>query len=313
MDRKPCQPRAELLAAGQTPGEVRARVRDGELVRIRRGVYLSEPLPEAPTHRHRLAVHAAFTALSGEAVLSHGSAAVLHGLPVWEVPLGRVQVTRARSYGGRRQRLAHVRVARLDPDEITEIDGIPVTTLARTVIDLARALPVEPAVAVGDAALAGGGTSAEELADMLNRSRHRPGCARARRVVPFLDGRSESVGESRSRLAIARAGLPPPRPQVEIRDPDDGWLVGRVDFWWPGTRVVGEFDGKVKYGRGRQPGEDPGEIVFREKLREDELRALGLDVVRWIWRDLGSFGRKAAQLHRALNTPEHVRPRPDFA
>jgi hypothetical protein len=215
------------------------------------------------------------------------------------VALSRIQVTRARAYGGRRERLVNVRVARLDADEIDYVEGIPVTTVARTVVDLARALPFEPAVVIGDAALAAGLTSAEELADTLRRSARRPGCTRARGALAFVDRRSAGVGESRSRVAIARAGLPEPRLKWEVRDAR-GKVVGRVDFGWPSRRVVGEFDGRLKHGRLLEPGQEPGEPVSREKLREDALRAEGLTVVRWTWQDLESFQPVADRLYRAL-------------
>jgi hypothetical protein len=100
-------------------------------------------------------------------------------------------------------------------------------------------------------------------------------------------------------VAIARAGLPMPRPQWQVRD-SEGELVGRADFGWVAHRVVGEFDGRVKYGRLLRPGEDPGDAVYREKLREDALRAEGITVVRWTWHDLDDFAPIAARLHRAL-------------
>jgi predicted transcriptional regulator of viral defense system len=291
--------RSGLLADGHSADELRARLRDGELTRLRPGVYLPGPEPDDRDARHRLAVHAAFIDLADGAVASHGSAAVLHGLPTWGVPLERVQVTKVRAYGGRRQQRTHVRVCRLDPDEVTVVDGIPVTTIERTVVDLARSLPFEPAVALGDAALAAHLAAADGLVEALRRSAHRPGCIRARRVIAFLDGRSESVGESRSRVAIREAGLPAPVPQWEVRDAR-GRLLGRTDFGWPEWLVVGEFDGRIKYGRLLRPGLDAAEIVYREKLREDELRAEGLTVVRWNWADLAAFERKASRLRSAL-------------
>lgn len=60
-----------------------------------------------------------------------------------------------------------------------------------------------------------------------------------------------------------------------------GVAVAETDFGWPALRTVGEFDGRQKYGRLLSPGQDPGEVVYREKLREDEVRATGLGMVRW--------------------------------
>ena len=71
------------------------------------------------------------------------------------------------------------------------------------------------------------------------------------------------------------------------------------DFGWPEQRTVGEFDGKVKYGRLLKPGQDPGDAVFEEKLREDAFRARGWEVVRWTWTDLRDFRATAARIRVA--------------
>jgi hypothetical protein len=110
----------------------------------------------------------------------------------------------------------------------------------------------------------------------------------ARRAITFADAGGHSVGESRSRVAIARARLPAPVLQWEVRR-RDGQFIGQVDFGWPQLGTVGEFDGRVKYGKLLRPGEDPAEALFREKQREDALRREDLGVVRWIWRDIANF------------------------
>ena len=82
-------------------------------------------------------------------------------------------------------------------------------------------------------------------------------------------------------------------PQVEVRD-GRGWLVGRVDFVVRGTKLIIEVDGKVKYATG-----DP-EVLWREKKREDALRALGYTVVRITWSDLERPGAVVAKVRAAL-------------
>jgi hypothetical protein len=69
------------------------------------------------------------------------------------------------------------------------------------------------------------------------------------------------------------------------------------------NRTVGEFDGQVKYGRLLPPGQEPGDAVFAEKIREDEIRATGLAVVRWTWGDLPRFETVAERLRRAVALP----------
>jgi hypothetical protein len=299
MDSSNLYRRSALLARGYTERELRRWLRAGELSILRRGSYTAGQPPEDAHARHLLMVYATFAELGPGAVASHVSAAVLHGLPTWAVALDRVHPTRHRRSGGRRHRLVHVRTARLDPDEVVQLEGHPVTSVARTVVDLARTASFESAVVTADAALGTGAVDAAALVESVRRVERWPGCPAARRVIEFADGGAESVGESRSRVAIERAALPAPVTQWQVRD-GAGRPVARVDFGWPERNVVGEFDGEIKYGRLVGPGRSPGDVVFEEKLREDELRALGLTVVRWTWADLADFTAVARRLHRAL-------------
>jgi hypothetical protein len=122
---------------------------------------------------------------------------------------------------------------------------MPVTSLRRTVLDLARTLPMTWAVAAGDRALALGLTRQELNAGLLVMERW-PGVRAARRAVEFLEVPSESPGESVSRVRLVEEGLPRPEPQREIFGPG-GRLIARVDFYWEEHKTVGEFDGKIKY------------------------------------------------------------------
>ena len=172
------------------------------------------------------------------------------------------------------------------------------TSLARTVADLARTLPLDQAVAAGDAA-ARQGLPAPAVVEVLETCRGWPGVGGAPRAAHPLDGRSESPGESCSRVRMHEAGLPAPIPQYEVFD-DRGHLVGRADFGWEEQRVLGEFDGRVKYGRLLQPGQAVEEVVYREKLREDALRDLDWRMVRWTWADVFPGQVLVARLSRAL-------------
>jgi hypothetical protein len=80
-----------------------------------------------------------------------------------------------------------------------------------------------------------------------------------------------------------------------------GDLAGRTDFAWEADRLVGEFDGRIKYGRLLRPGQDPGDAVFEEKRREDLIRDEGWRMVRWVWGDLRTPHRFAARVRRALD------------
>jgi hypothetical protein len=291
---------AALREAGYRVDEIRRLLGRRALTRLRRGTYVAGAIPDEAAERHRLEVRAATAELSALCVVSHVSAAVLHGLPTWRLPLDRVRVTRHRRSGARRTDRVQVHTAPVEPEELCLAEGLLVTTPARTIVDVARTVPFEQAVVVADAALQAGLIEKPELERALARAAGWPGIPAARHVVAFADGGSESVGESRSRVAIARAGLPAPVLQWEVRTADGAMRA--TDFAWPQRRTVGEFDGKVKYGRLLRPGEAPGDAVFREKCREDAIRDQGLEVVRWTWADLADFAAVAERIRRRFRT-----------
>jgi hypothetical protein len=288
-----------LRTQGYDARDVRRLRQRGDLVQLRRGAYAREQARERSVDQaHRDLIRATIPQLRDDAVVSHASAAVLHGLPVWSKAIDRVHVTRNGSGGGKRRSLVHVHASPLGGGDVTSIGSIPVTSLARTVLDLCRTLPFEQAVAAGDHALRLGllATALEEAMTLLEGW---PGTRQARRAIAFLDGRSESAGESVSRVRIHEAGLPAPVPQREIYGPD-GRLVARVDFCWEEQRTVGEFDGKIKYGRLLKPGQSIEDVLFDEKRREDALRDLGWQIVRWLWADLYRQGVIRDRILRAF-------------
>ena len=189
-------------------------------------------------------------------------------------------------------------MARLRDDELTVVGELAVTDVGRTCLDLARSLPFEAAVVVLDAALHAGLVTRELIESRLFDLAGTRGSRHAARVVRFADGRSESVGESRSRVVLNRLGLAPSALQFEIRTPS-GLFVGRSDFAWEAERVVGEFDGRIKYGRLLRPGQNAGDAVFEEKRREDAIRAEDWDLVRWTWSDLSPSTQLAERVRRA--------------
>lgn len=286
----------QLFLAGLNQKDVARQVRAGELVQVRRGFY--RPRADlTPVARHRLLVQATVPTLKPGAVLSHASAGVLHGLPVPYAALKRVWVTRSRRGNGHVSKHVIERGCPLPDADVTVIDGLSVTSLPRTVADLARLLRADWAVAVADAALRNG-VSKHDLVASIEAARRRRGNARAGFVLDFADPRSESPGESRSRVILAQGGLPAPTLQREVWG--DVGLVGRTDFAWEDDGVLGEFDGHIKYGAHRRPGESVGDAVAREKLREDDLRSLEWGVVRWVWDELDHPRNLVAKVRKAL-------------
>jgi hypothetical protein len=292
---------SELLAQGYEKAEVQRLVRQGALRQVRRGAYVRAEVTPEPTsaeESHQLLVSAVALQALSDGVISHASAAVLHGLPVWNGAIARVHVTRGRSTGARRRADIEVHSATLPPAHVTTLAGVRTTSLARTVADLGRTQGFAQAVAAGDRAVTLG-LDFGDLDEVLQSMQQWPGVRQARRVADFLDGRSESAGESVSRVRLWEQGLPFPIPQREIFD-SRGLLIGRVDFCWEDRRTVGEFDGRVKYGRLLKPGQRLEDVLFAEKLREDALRDAGWQVVRWIWPDLERRGLLRDRVLRAF-------------
>jgi Transcriptional regulator, AbiEi antitoxin len=291
--------RQQAIAGGYTPGQIRRRLADGRWVRIRHGQYgerldLSALPPwEQARQHHRRLVHAVMQSWrAGAIAVSHQSALALHGLPLWGLDLGQVHVTRLDERAG--GVIAGVRhhVGQLAPVDLIEADGLVTTTVARGVLETACTASFEAAVVIVDAALRQYTITPEELSRLLGVIEYWPGSATARAAVDFGDGRSESVGESRLRVLMHTYGLPTPVPQVEFHDADG--LIGRVDFYFPQYDTVVEFDGRMKYGGGS------ADVLVREKVREDRLRALGLQVVRADWTDFDRPRRLVAGINQAF-------------
>jgi hypothetical protein len=163
---------------------------------------------------------------------------------------------------------------------VTRVRGLPVTTVARTLIDLARHISLVDAVIAIDAALHCQRTTRAELSSVLASCRGWPGIRRATRALFLADGRRESPLESRSFVYFDDVGLPSPEPQAWIQD-EDGFLVARVDALWRDHRVIGECDGAVKYDIDAAPT-----TLLAEKRRQERLEDLGYTVVRWDHADL---------------------------
>lgn len=281
--------------------ELRRGVRRGKLVRVTRGVY--RPVdPDGntrdPDHDERYAeLVIAVAGRSKQRVVSHVSAAAIHGLNLLAPDQRLVHFYVAA--GGCRTREVHLHEGgALRESDTTVVNGVLLTKLALTACDVARQGTFAQAVAVLDHALRSG-VIRSELGSIAQRFGKTKGIATLRRALEVADKNSESVGESLSRaLMIEWSEIPVPSLQAEYRD-GHGQLIARVDFDWDG-KVVGEFDGKVKYEKNRRPGESASDVVFREKQREDRLRDEGLTVVRWVWDDFREPQVLRARIRRAL-------------
>ncbi|MBO0815574.1 MAG: DUF559 domain-containing protein [Actinobacteria bacterium] len=211
--------------------------------------------------------------------MSHHSAALIHALellgrqPAETVALTRPPCRRGCRTGGPRIRL---HIAALPAGHVVTRYGMPVTSVARTVVDLARASSFRAGVVAADSALRSGQASKADLDLCMTACARWPGIQNARRAVAFADGRAESVLESISRVAFHDLGLPPPDLQVWVGDDDE--IIGRADFLWRAYRTVGEADGAVKYADTAR--------AMAQLERDARLRAAGFEVVHFTWQDI---------------------------
>jgi hypothetical protein len=174
------------------------------------------------------------------AVLSHTSAARAWDLPLPTRPDDKIHVIVPRHCGHFGATDAVVHRADAPPSDVAVMDGWPVTTVLRTLVDVARLWRRADAVAAADAALRRGLVTTDELAVRCGRAMGR-GAARVRSLPALTDGLAESMLESHLRCVLTAAGLRPPASQFTVLD--NGLFIARVDFAWPGLRLALEADG----------------------------------------------------------------------
>lgn len=262
-----------------TARELQRGAENGAIERIGRGAYVDRREWSLLRADERALLRALGHARQHpEAVLSHSSAALLHGLPV-AIPPTLPEVLRLRSQhdlGGIGVR-ARSSVA---PAEATDVDGVRVVPLERTVLDLAATLPFREALAPIDGFLARGG-SRDALDDLLGGLRIR-GARRAEVAIAHGDAGAANGGESLSRGTVQELGFPLPVVQMPVPG-----TAHQTDLGWPEFELRGELDGFQKYVDPHYTdGRTPAQIVFAEKRREDEIRLItGHRFVRWTFED----------------------------
>jgi len=270
--------------------------RAGGFVKVARGVFLPAVVWNALSddERYLARIHAVAATSTARHVHAYESAAALWRLPIIGAWPKRVHILAETNVShSRAQWTAHVGNTF---GETGEIDGLEVTTLARTVVDIARTRPLSVSVAMADAALRRKRvdhiTASDLDLELLRASSY--GLSRAREAISFADGRSDSAGESLSRVGIHVLGFPAPVLQHEFRDAEGSMFA---DFWWPEFNLIGEFDGVSKYLQNELlNGQSTADALMREKRRENRLRALGPTVVRWGWADARNLRLLEAKL-----------------
>lgn len=279
--------RAMAREAGYDDKTVTRMVRAQVWTRFRRGYYCFTDIWASldATAQYRVRCRAVMHSLGSNVALSHLSGVLLHGIDVWDPDLRHVHVTRLDGAQGRIEGDVIHHEGQWAGNEVVEVDGLRVLAPVRCALEYGSRVTAEAALVVLDSMLH------HDLADehMLDRKFRAmaawPGMRHLHVPVRMADGRAESVGETRGRWTFWRMGLPAPDLQVKIYD-SKGELRGICDWGWLDQGVLGEFDGRVKYGRLLKPGQDVGEVVFAEKQREDELREItGCRMIRLTWND----------------------------
>jgi very-short-patch-repair endonuclease len=297
---------AELLALGVSKDQLRWWARNGQVTALARGVYSPtawlKKMADDPRRMHAIAVGAMIKRNPG-LVASHESAAYLHGIDLLlPTTAAMPRVTLTRSSKERNHSLvggALVRFAKLPDDHVTTALGVPVTSIARTVMDIARTTGFMEGVVAADSALRTHAVVKVEFAIILEDCAQWKGVVRARSVLDFSDSRSESALESVARVRFAQFRIRPPGLQVNISGTQG--FIGRADFCWEEYRTIAEADGALKY-------EEQGRERARAQLARDErFHDAGWGTFHFTWREI--YHEPAPTIDRLRRT--FARHRPD--
>jgi hypothetical protein len=280
--------RAEALDVGERDRDLICGVASGDLVRIKHGYYTYADLwrDKNAEARHLTLARAVQHAHRDAVVMSHITGALAHGVMAWGADLSKVHVTRVGAGAGRVEKDSVHHEGRVKEGEIAVVDGLRVLSADRCVVEAATLVTSEQALVLFDSYLH------QRLGDEASLFRRFSGMNRWARTqhlhvpIRMADGRADGPGESRGRWLFWRAGLPAPDLQHTVYRPD-GTVAGITDWAWEKHGLLGEFDGRIKYGRLLRPNETPGDAVFREKIREDEIREItAWRMFRLVWSDL---------------------------
>lgn len=271
----------------------------GTAVSIRRGIYVDPVQLAAATavELHRLQVLAVSEQRPG-AVFAGLSAAVLHGLPVVGAVPPEVVVLANASSGRRRNGVREI--VRADDETQVLPNGVAVTPLVTTLIEVARHRHLLTALTMVDAALHTPRfgdrrplCTLDELRSSFEAMLPFPGSRSVAAVLDRATSRAETPLETLSRVRFEELGFPQPELQTQVWRPRSGRMAF-LDFAWPEFGVWGEADGDGKYlGNARRNGDrgDDATIVREEKRRENEVRAVTKwSCARWDWAEAWRAG-----------------------
>ncbi|MDR6905343.1 putative transcriptional regulator of viral defense system [Agromyces sp. 3263] len=338
--------RSAAVRAIGADAELRAALARGELERARRGLYRAASMHDehdlAMAERARLAylskVHAVAATFHAPVFTSYSAVALL-GLPIFGAWPADVFIMSRSEHGRRRSGV--VEVARTRDIDVTAVEGMLVTSIEFTLLQLARHAPLVAALTATDAALHvprfGGGqpmTTLECLRSEHDRLKPHPRSRRADAVLDRATPLADTPIESGSRLLIEELGFAPPVLQHELWLPEAGRRAF-LDFYWPEIHAGAEADGRGKYLGGNMASpvrgaptapdamgaggrndasraaaaaaEFAAAAVIAEKDRENAIRRQLSGFDRWDWNDMMRKRPVEARLAR-LGVPRTRRP-----
>jgi hypothetical protein len=280
---------AQLKAHGLSPSSVHKRAASGRLHRVHPGVYALAPAELLGRGGRYLA---AVLACGPDAALSHQSAAALRGLRASD--RAHIDVTVPREAVRKHDGIDVHRSRTLTPADVTSVEGIPCTTVARTLLDLGGVLRTRALERAFEQAETLEVLDLLALEDQLWRNRHRRAAPVVRALLAEYDpsqGPTESELEESFLDLVRRAGLPAAERQAYIAL-DDGEPPVRADFAWRPQRLVIETDGR-RYHR--------GSVVFESDRRKDQrLMLAGWRVTRITYRQVTREPQRIAALVTTL-------------
>lgn len=259
----------QLAAAGISEGAIARRLRSGLLRRVHHGVYAVGPRADTPLADET----AALLSVRDGAALSHHTAAALWSIRQLDAGDGFIHVLVPGSWLADRDGLCIHRTKLLEPPDVRIRDDLPVTSVARTLLDLAPLLTLRELERALDQALIHRLVTLGEIRRLLKRSgRHRGRRALQTLLDDFTTTTfTRSAAEELFLRLVREAELPQPLTNVRRHGYE-------IDFLWPDQRVAVEIDGYAFHGTRRAFEED--------RLKGERLGKAGITVIRLTWRRL---------------------------
>lgn len=252
--------------------------------------------------RYAVRSRACFYQADTKVLLSHVSALPFLDAPLWGLDLGEVHLTRCDGGAGRRESGIARHRGVLGDGDLTSAYGLQFSSPVRATLEVTIVAGTESSLVVANHFLHRGDFDKAQLASRYeNAIAHWPGSLKTDLVLRLCDPRIESVGESRTYFFLWRFHFPRPVPQYEVYD--NGVLIAELDFALPDQKVWIEFDGKVKYQKAVEEGDDVTAVVLREKRREERVAEItGWRCLRVTWADLMYPQRLAVRLQRLIDS-----------